>query len=124
MMAIGTDIWPSLEEWTDAILFIATSEDKPLPDFVKWTLRNLAAQGILKAINGIIVGKPQGEVYYQEYKDAISQVVVEEEHLVELPIFYNVNFGHAKPIGVIPYGVRAELNCDNKTIRLLECPTI
>lgn len=124
MMAIGTKIWPTLAEWKDAILFIETSEDKPSPDFIKWTFRNLAAQGILKVINGIVVGKPQGEKYYEEYKTAITQVVVNEECLDHIPIFYNVNFGHAKPIGVIPYGVKAELNCKNKTIVLLECPTI
>ena len=50
------------------MLFIETSEDRPSPDFVKWTLRNLAAQGILRNIIGIIVGKPQAEQYYEEYK--------------------------------------------------------
>jgi len=124
MMAIGTKIWPSLEEWNDTILFIETSEDKPSPDFIKWTFRNLAAQGILKVIKGIVVGKPQGEKYYEEYKTAITQVVVNEENLDTLPIFYNVNFGHAKPIGIIPYGIVAKLNCNNKTIVLLECPTV
>lgn len=95
-----------------------------IPDFIKWTLRNLAAQGICQAIKGIIVGKPQGEKYYEEYKAAITQVIVNEEKLHDLPIFYNVNFGHAKPIGIIPYGITAELNCQNKTIMLLECPTV
>lgn len=61
--------------------------------------------------------------YYEEYKTAITQVVVNEENLYDLPIFYNVNFGHAKPIGIIPYGIKVELNCENKTIILLECPT-
>lgn len=124
MMANGTDIWPKLSEWQNAILFVETSEDKPSPDFVKWTFRNLAAQGILKVINGIIVGKPQGEKYYEEYKAAITQVVVNEEHLDNLPVFYNVNFGHAKPIGIIPYGVEVKLDCENKSIVLLECPTV
>lgn len=124
MMANGTKIWPSIDEWRGAILFIETSEDKPLPEFIKWTFRNLAAQGILKVINGIIVGKPQGEVYYEEYKSAITQVVSFEEKLKSLPIIYNVNFGHAKPIGIIPYGIKAELNCENKTIKFLESATI
>ena len=124
MMAVGTEIWPDLKKWDNAILFIETSEDKPSPTFVKWTLRNLAAQGILNTINGIIVGKPQGEEYYDEYKEAIKQVVANEEHLNNLPIFYNVNFGHSKPIGIIPYGIKAELNCKNKSIILLECPTV
>lgn len=124
MMANGTDTWPKLSEWKNAILFVETSEDRPSPDFVKWTFRNLAAQGILKVINGIIVGKPQGEKYYEEYKAAITQVVVNEENLENLPIFYNVNFGHAKPIGIIPYGVEVKLDCENKSIVLLECPTV
>jgi muramoyltetrapeptide carboxypeptidase LdcA involved in peptidoglycan recycling len=124
MMAIGTKIWPSLEEWKEAILFIETSEEKPSPDFIKWTLRNLAAQGILNVIKGIMVGKPQGETFYEEYKTVINQVVAGEEKLLDLPIFYNVNFGHAKPIGIIPYGIKAELNCENRTIMFMECPTI
>lgn len=124
MIAIGTKIWPSLKQWKDSILFVETSEDMPSPDFIKWTFRNLAAQGVLKVLKGIIVGKPQGEKYYEEYKTVITQVVVKEEHLDNLPIFYNVNFGHAKPIGIIPYGITTELNCENKTITFLECPTI
>lgn len=116
MMAIGTSIWPTLEEWTDSILFVETSEEKPSPEFVQWTFRNLAAQGILKRLKGIMVGKPQGETYYEEYKAAILQMIVNEEKLKDLPIFYNVNFGRAKPIGIILYGIAAELNCKNKTI--------
>jgi muramoyltetrapeptide carboxypeptidase LdcA involved in peptidoglycan recycling len=124
MMAIGTEIWPSIDKWKGAILFIETSEDQPTPKFIKWTFRNLAAQGILKVINGIIVGKPQGEVYYEEYKSAITHVVSVEEKLTSLPIIYNVNFGHGKPIGIIPYGITAELNCEDKTIIFLESATI
>ena len=124
MMMNGTEIWPALDGWKDTILFIETSEDKPSPEFVKYTLRNLAAQGILKVINGIIVGKPQGEVYYDEYKSVIKEVVAEEERLTELPIIYNVNFGHAKPVTIIPYGIMAELDCGSKTITFLENPTI
>lgn len=122
-MVVGTSIWPTIQEWHDAIMFIETSEDKPSPDIIKWTFRNLAAQGILKVIKGIIVGKPQGEVYYEEYKKAIKQVVCNEEHLDDLPIFYNVNFGHAKPIGILPYGIMTELNSEERTITFLESVT-
>lgn len=123
MMALGTKIWPTLKEWENAILFIETSEEKPSPDFVVRVLRSLAAQGILKVIKGIVVGKPQDEKYYEEYKTAIIQVVVHEEKRTDLPIFYNANFGHVKPIGIIPYGIKAELNCENRTIILLESAT-
>jgi len=122
-MVTGTEVFPTLEQWKNAILFIETSEVKPPPEYVRWTLRNLAAQGILKVLSGIIVGKPQAEQYYEEYKETILQVVTEEEKLSHLPIFYNVNFGHAIPIGVIPYGVMTELDCERRTITLLESAT-
>ncbi len=124
MMMNGTSIWPSLEEWKDKILFFETSEEKPSPNFVKWTLRNLAQQGILKNLKGILVGKPQGKVYYEEYKQAILSVVRDEEKLANLPIIYNMNFGHAIPIGTIPYGIMAEINCEKKSVTLLENATI
>lgn len=123
-MIIGTEIWPTLEQWKGAILFIETSEDKPSPSIVKYALRNLAAQGILKVLNGIMVGKPAEEVYYHEYKEVIHQVVSIEEKLTDLPIIYNVNFGHAYPIGVLPYGVKVELNCEERRITILENATI
>lgn len=122
-MVIGTAVWPPLRDWEGAILFIETSEDKPAPEWIRYMLRGLAAQGILGVISGILVGKPLGEVYYEEYKREIIRVVVDEERRPELPIFYNVNFGHAKPIGILPYGVLTELDCGAKTITFLECPT-
>ncbi|MDF2803257.1 MAG: putative peptidase [Anaerocolumna sp.] len=124
VMCYGTEVWPSLDKWTGAVLFIETSEEKPSPHLVKYNLRNLAAQGILKVISGILVGKPQEEVYYEEYKEVIHQVITGEEKLTDLPIVYNVNFGHAYPIGIIPYGIKMEIDCEEKTLTLLESATI
>lgn len=119
-MINGTEIWPSLDEWKGKILFIETSEEKPLPSNVKYFLRNMHAQGIFDVINGIIIGKPQGEVFYEEYKEIFKQVISIEAKKNNLPIIYNANFGHSEPIGIIPYGVLCELDCDNKKITLLE----
>lgn len=119
-MINGTEIWPKIDNWKGKILFIETSEEKPNPSYVKYTLRNLQAQGIIGVINGIIVGKPRQEKYYREYKKIYKQVVGIEANRPDLPIIYNVNFGHASPIGIIPYGINCELDCDNKKITLLE----
>jgi len=35
-----------------------------------------------------------------------------------------VNVGHAYPIGLFPLGLTYEIDCDNKTLRLLEPATI
>lgn len=116
---VGTEIWPSLEEWKDKILFLETSEEKPNPDFITYYLRNLGAQGILNVAKGIIVGKPQDEKYYEEYKDVYKKVL-KEFNITDMPVLCNVNFGHSSPIGIIPYGINCELDIDNKKITLLE----
>lgn len=119
-MINGTKIWPSLDEWKNKILFIETSEEKPSPQTVKYFLRTLQAQGIFDVINGIIFGKPQSETYYEEYKEILKQVICIEANKPNLPIFYNANFGHSEPIGIIPYGILCELDCNNKKFTLLE----
>lgn len=119
-MINGTEIWPSLDEWKNKIMFIETSEETPSPQNVKYILRTLQAQGIISVLNGIIVGKPRGEKYYEEYKEVLKSVIGNEAKRPNLPIIYNVNFGHNEPIGIIPYGINCELDCDNKKITLLE----
>lgn len=121
-MMIGTEIWPTKDEWENKILLLETSEEKPSPDLVKYYLRNLGAQGIFDVIKGIVVGKPQDEKYYEEYKE-VYKSVMKEYNCSNLPILYNVNFGHAYPIGILPLGTEVQVNYDDKKINLLESPT-
>ncbi len=71
---IGTEIWPTLTEWKDKILLLETSEERPSPNLTTYYLRILGVQGIFGQIGGIIVGKPQDEVYYEEYKEVYRKV--------------------------------------------------
>lgn len=115
-MIIGTYIWPSIDEWKDKILFIETSEMKPSPDEVIYFLRHLHALGILNVINGIIIGKPKDEMYYEEYKESFLKVIKDEAKLTNLPIMYNINFGHSAPMCVLPYGLNATVDLEKKII--------
>jgi muramoyltetrapeptide carboxypeptidase LdcA involved in peptidoglycan recycling len=117
--AKGTVLWPEKKYWNESILFFETSEEKPEPNNIKYWLRNYAIQGILQKANGIIFGKPQDEKYYDEYKVEI-QKVMKEFNLEDLPILYNLNFGHTEPKFILPYGAMAEINCDKKTFTILE----
>ncbi|MCL2853410.1 MAG: LD-carboxypeptidase [Defluviitaleaceae bacterium] len=119
-MIIGTSIWPALEEWDSAILFLETSEHLPDPYEMKYLLRGLAAQGVISRISGVIVGKPRHEKHYVEYKQVLTQVIGNENARPDLPILYNVNFGHTSPICILPYGIMTEIDCVNKTLRLVE----
>ena len=98
-------------------------QDDIAPEYLTWYLRNLAAQGLFDVINGIIVGKPARRSKYGPYKEVYRKVVGREAGRPDLPILYNVNFGHAEPIGVLPYGVRCRLDADHKTLTLLEPAT-
>lgn len=118
--AKGTELWPDKKHWDNSILFFETSEDKPEPSYIKYWLRNYAAQGILQKANGIIFAKPQDEKYYAEYKEAIL-TVMKEFHLEDLPILYNMNFGHTEPKFILPYGATAEINCEQKTFSIVDC---
>lgn len=119
-MMSGTTIWPTLKEWENAILFLETGEDYPTPKEVCYFLRNLLAQGILDKINGIIVGKPLDERYYEEYKAMYVQVVGKEAKRNDLPILYNVNCSHTSPVCILPYGVMAEIDCKKKSLSIIE----
>ena len=122
-MLSGTSLWPSPEEWRGKLLLLETSETNPSADLLRWFLRGLQAQGVLHAIRGIVVGKPAFPEKLEPYKEVYRQVVGFEAGLPELPILYNVNVGHAYPIGVFPLGLEYEIDCDAKTLTLLESAT-
>lgn len=117
--AKGTTLWPNNDVWDNSILFFETSEEKPEPSYIKYWLRNYAAQGILQRTNGIIFGKPLDEMYYEEYKTEII-TAMREYGLENLPILYNLSFGHTEPKFILPYGRVAEINCVETTFSILE----
>lgn len=110
------ELFPSKEEWTGKILFIETCEEKPIPELFEKELEELKKKGVFDVIHGILVGKPQDETYYEEYKDILRKVVDNEN----LPIVCNVNFGHATPRCTLPYGVEAKVDMEQKKIFLVQ----
>ena len=109
--------------WRGAILFLETSEDAPPPAAVQYGLRTYAAMGILEGLSGILFGRPGGQVpleQFHEYDEAISQVIVKEEGLTELPVITRMDFGHTDPMFVLPYGVQAEIDCEPPRLTIIE----
>ena len=121
-MFVGTSIWPQKEEWKNKILFLETSEDEVSPDYVEYYLRNLIAQGIIDEINGILIGKPQNEIYYNEYKEVYKRLICEEAGRPDLPILYNVNIGHTDPICILPLGQKIKVDLNKKEIIFIGTP--
>ncbi|MGB3366127.1 MAG: LD-carboxypeptidase, partial [Acidaminobacteraceae bacterium] len=119
----GTDLFPTMEQLDGAILFFETSEEKPESSFVECAMRTYAVMGILDKISGIIWGKPQDEAHYADYKYVIKKVLA-EYNKSDLPVLFNMNFGHCEPKFCIPYGAIAEIDCDNKSFTILESAVI
>lgn len=109
-------IFPSKEEWQGKIFFAETSEEKPNPDRLSRMLRALDRGRVFAGVNAVLVGKPLDEEYYEELKDVWLAVTKK----YDLPIMYNLNFGHAYPHGILPYGGKVQIDFDQKKVYLQE----
>ncbi len=109
-------IFPSADKWVGKILFAETSEEKPTPDKLRIMLMALENAGVFSGIAAIIVGKPQDEVFYEEYK----HVWLEMTEKWKIPIMYNINIGHGAPHCILPYGGLIKADFDNAKLVLKE----
>jgi len=117
---LGTPIWPKLDEWDNKILLIETSESNLDPKVFGDVLKNLQAQGIHKKLKAILVGRPAVKDHVEDYKTTLIDVVQKEWERPDMPIIFNVNAGHAYPIGLWGLGLKYEVDADHKKITLLE----
>lgn len=115
----GTDLFPSADDFNQAILFFETSEDKPDPMMIECSLRTYGIMGILGKINGLIWGKPMDEAHYEAYKGVIRKVLLEFDR-EKMPVLCNMSFGHTEPKICLPYGALAEIDCTNTSFSILE----
>lgn len=106
-------LFPTTEEWTGKILLLESSEEKMPPEKYQKAMITLKETGIFDVISGVLVGKPMDEIYAQEYKRILVDVIDN----LNLPIVYNINIGHAQPRCIIPFGVEATVDIENQVIR-------
>lgn len=122
----GTELWPDVSIWDEAILFLETSEEGAAPSVVTRFMRNLAAQNILKRLNGILFSKPGGKHMtadqFPQYDQALLNIF-DEYTLPHIPIVTGMDFGHSDPMWTLPYGALTEINSKKKTITILENAT-
>jgi muramoyltetrapeptide carboxypeptidase LdcA involved in peptidoglycan recycling len=118
----GTDFWPQKNFWTKKILFLETSEEKPTIKQVRRMLRNYGMQGIFNKVSAILFARPRD--YSDEEKidfgKMIKDVVRNEFKKPNLPIMINLDFGHTDPQIILPLGIKAQIDFDNKKFKLIE----
>ena len=125
-MLKGTSWWPPLEYWDGAILFYETSEEVPSPGFIRYWLRNFAAQGILQRLSGILLARPDpgSDPDYPQKLEAALVAALAEAGLPDLPVLSGLDFGHAAPILTLPYGVSASIDSAAATLTIHEAGVI
>jgi muramoyltetrapeptide carboxypeptidase LdcA involved in peptidoglycan recycling len=118
----GTSLWPDDSEWRDTLLFLETSEEAPPASVLARALRVYGAMGILDQISGLLFGRPGGgvESEFDAYDETILQVVAVEHGKHQLPVVTRMDFGHTDPMFLLPYGVRAQIDCDAGQFSILE----
>ena len=121
-MMKNTKFWPVDDFWKDKILFLETSEDKPTPDQVRFMLRNYGMQGIFDKISALLIGRARD--YSDEEKKSLNNTVLNVVKLEfkndRLPIITNMDFGHTDPQWILPLGIKAEIDCNAKSFKLVE----
>ncbi|MBM7709131.1 S66 family peptidase [Enterococcus lemanii] len=109
-------LFPPDTQWQGKVIFLETSEEKPHPSAFKKMLRKLKESGIFKRANGVLFGKPQDEVFAKEYDQILVEVIANPA----LPIVSNINFGHAYPRTILPYGAKIEIKENGTAIHFKE----
>ncbi len=122
-MINSTEVWPAVDDWKDSIAFFEVAESDFPENMFKYWLRNLGSQGVLQNLNGIIFARAGGQKTDEErlsYDRVLHEIVRDEFKLESLPILTQMDFGHTDPVFTIPFGARAEIDCQNKKFSILE----
>ena len=120
----GTKYWPEPDFWYNKVLFFETSEEKPSPMAVGYMLRNYGIQGILNSIKGLLIARPKD--YTEEEKEDLKKIVMDimtlEFNVKDIPIVFNMDFGHTDPKLILPLGCVVRIKPKENCIELVESP--
>jgi len=111
----GTPYWP---DFSGAILFLETSEEKPSPQRVNSLLMDYENMGVLSQISGLLFGRPM--LYTEPEKQELREVILERTQAYHFPIVTDMDFGHTAPQFVLPIGCQAHLDSDQQRFEILE----
>jgi len=121
-MMKATDFWPSADFWKGKIFFLETSEEKPPIHYIGHVLRNYGMLGVFDLISGFIFSRARdySDEEKKKLEEKIISVIAKEFGNTNLPIVANFDAGHTDPQLVLPLGIKAEIDCKEKRIRLIE----
>ena len=121
-MMKATDFWPAQDFWKEKVFFLETSEEKPSIHYIDHILRNYGMLGVFDRISGFIFSRARdySDVEKIELEEKIVSIVRREFGKPNLPIVANFDIGHTDPQLILPLGVKVEIDCSAKRVKLVE----
>ncbi len=125
MLRHGVPI-PTLEQFTEIVLMLETSEEIPSHTNVRRVIRALGERGILERVQGILMGRPQtwdfdkqvtpeeGVEYRKQQRETILSEV--RKYNKNIPVIQNMDFGHTNPQIPMPLGNKVRIDAGSKRI--------
>jgi muramoyltetrapeptide carboxypeptidase LdcA involved in peptidoglycan recycling len=117
---------PALEEFTNIVLMLETSEEMPSTNYVHRVLRALGQRGIIQKVKAVLVGRAKswefgGDTNLEkrsEYKKQQRDIVIDtiRKYNENIPVIQNMDFGHTDPQVPMPYGGEVRIDSVNKKI--------
>jgi muramoyltetrapeptide carboxypeptidase LdcA involved in peptidoglycan recycling len=116
---------PDFAELEEAILFIETSEEMPSDGFVYRFIAALGELGLLEKLQAILMAYPKAQFCDKQPPEGREAFILNQQIAVknalndydsDIPVIFNMNFGHTDPQLIIPNGGIASIDGARKTI--------
>ena len=114
LLLVATEYMPDLD---GKILFVEEDEDET-PMTVDRLFTQLRHVGAFGRIAGLVIGRFPASVGFSD-QDSLTMILDEALAGYDVPVLYDVDFGHGDPIFTFPIGGRCRLDASNRTLRLL-----
>jgi muramoyltetrapeptide carboxypeptidase len=105
----GTDFMPSLK---DKILFIEDDEETN-PNLFDRDLQSLLNQPEFNSVKALVIGR--FEKKSEMKKELLEQILSTKKELLNIPILYDVDFGHTSPMTTFPIGGKAKITAKKES---------
>ncbi len=116
---------PTVDRLSGAILFIETSEEMPSDGCIYRFIAALAELNLLKSFKAILVAYPKAQFCGNQPPEGREAFILNQQNAIKnalkdynsnIPVIFNMNFGHTDPQIIIPSGGIASIDCVKKTI--------
>lgn len=116
---------PHPNQLEGAILFVETSEEMPPEGSIYRFFAALGEIGLLQKFKALLVGYPKAQFCGREPSEGRDAYIVNQQlavksalrdYFVDIPVIFNMNFGHTDPQMIIPNGGMVSINCQKRSI--------